>query len=168
MESAGGTVLALDMARKLGWCAGTPGARPHYGSVALGGQSRAQVYASLLDYLADAAALHRPDRIVAEAPLGHMAHRSEDVALLLYGFRAQLELFAYDCSIPVEFVPFHQPRSAVLGRSNFPKGTAKVAVMTWCEGHDFSPADDNAADALVLWHFATGWRRQPELKAKAA
>lgn len=163
MFPAGGSILALDMARTLGWAAGEAGARPHYGSVALGGQSRAQVYASLLDYLDDAIRLHRPARIVAEAPLGHMAHRSEDVALLLYGFRAQLELFAYDKALPVEFIPFHLPRSVVLGRANFPKGQAKIAVMTWCEAQGFSPADDNAADALVLWHFATGWKRQPEL-----
>lgn len=163
MLPAGGRILALDIARKLGWAAGEAGARPHYGSVALGGQNRAQVYASLLDYLDDAIRLHRPARIVAEAPLSHMAHRSEDVAFLLYGFKAHLELFAYDRSIPLDFVPFHQPRSAVLGRANFPKGQAKVAVMAWCEGHDFSPADDNAADALILWHHATGWKRQPDL-----
>jgi hypothetical protein len=161
----GGSVLALDMARALGWCAGEPGARPHYGRVALNGQTRAHAYAALLDYLEDAIALHRPARIVAEAPLSPQAQRSEDAALLLFGLRAQLELFAFDKAIPVAFVPFHEPRGVVLGRSNFPKGQAKIAAMTWCEAHGFSPSDDNVADALILWHHATGWRRQPGLAA---
>ena len=86
---AGGSVLALDMARTLGWCAGRPGARPHSGSVTLVGQSRAQVYAALLDYLDAAIALHQPARIVAEAPLSPQAQRSEDAALLLFGLHGR-------------------------------------------------------------------------------
>lgn len=165
--AAGGIVLTLDMARRAGWCVGAPGAKPRYGSVALGGASRGAVYASLHEFLDDARKVHGFTRIVAEAPLGPQAQRSEDAALLLFGFRAHLDLWAYDNAMPTEFVPFHEPRGTVLGRSNFPRGQAKIAVMTWCEAHGFSPADDNAADAIVLWHHATGWRRQPELREEA-
>ena len=162
-----GVVLTLDMARTCGWCVGAPGARPVYGSQTLGGVTPFDVFNSLVAFLDDRWTMFGPFRVVAESPLLHTAHRSEDTAKMLYGLWAHLGSWCADEGVKCDFVGYQEPRKNLLGRGNFPAGQAKIAVMTWCEAHGFSPADDNAADALLLWHHATGWKRQPSLKAVA-
>lgn len=149
-----GAVLALDMATRLGWACGAPRARPAYGSVLLSGRERPARYAAFLDWLAAAARIHRPARIVAEAPLASGDFAGRDAALLALGFMAHLETWAWDRSLPLELVAAGTARKAVLGRGSFARGTAKVVVTDWARREGFDPKDDNAADALVLWHYA--------------
>lgn len=146
-----GVVLTLDLARKLGWCAGAPGARPHFGTVELRGHSHGAVYAALVDWLEDAIRLHAPAEIVAEAPLVRGDHAGMDAGRLALGMIAHLELVAHDHGIRLLEEHVSRTRKAVIGRGNFAKGTAKTEVMAWCRAQGFDPPDDNAADAICLW-----------------
>jgi len=73
-------VLCLDLARKLGWCAGVPGAHPEYGTVELQGRSHGVVYADLVRWIHALIRQHHPAEITIEAPLGSiaLAERSKD------------------------------------------------------------------------------------------
>lgn len=160
-----GVVLALDLATRSGWACGAAGGPPAYGAFVLGGADRAARYAALLDWLDDAAKVHAPERIVAEAPMVTGDFRGRDAALLALGFMAHLELWAWDRAMPLQLVHSGTARKGVLGRGSFERGTAKTVVMDWARREGFSPACDNAADALLLWHHATGYRARRELVA---
>jgi hypothetical protein len=143
-------VLALDLATVTGWAIGPLGAAPVYGSIQLGGPSRAARYAALLDWLDDAQRVHGPiGEIFVEAALIHGA--GLDRARLALGLLAHLELWGFDNGARILDEMPATTRREMLGRGTFPKGEAKAAVMAWCRERGFSPADDNAADALVLW-----------------
>jgi len=144
-------VLCLDLARRLGWCAGVPGARPHYGVVELRGHTHGAVYAALVDWIEDAIRLHQPAEIVAEAPLVRGQHQGMDAGRLALGMIAHLELVAHDHGIRLLEEHVSRTRKAVMGRGNFAKGTAKDEVLAWCRAQGYEPPDHNAADAVVLW-----------------
>lgn len=150
---ADGPILTLDLAKRLGWAVGSPGARPHFGTVELRGQSHGAIYAALVDWLEDAIRLHAPAEIVAEAPLVRGEHQGIDAGRLALGMIAHLELVAHDHGIRLLEEHVARTRKAVMGRGNFAKGTAKSEVMAWCRANGFDPPDDNAADALVLWRY---------------
>lgn len=160
-----GVVLALDLATRAGWACGRQGERPAYGTILLAGQERPARYAALLDWLDDAATIHKPQRIVAEAPMVTGDFRGRDAALLALGFMAHLEMWAWDRSLPLELVAAGTARKAVLGRGTFARGTAKSVVLDWARREGFDPRDDNAADSLLLWSYATGYRAQREMVA---
>jgi hypothetical protein len=159
-------VLALDLATRFGWCVGAPDAAPRHGSVLLAGKLRAERYAALLDWLGDALAAHRFGEVVCEAPLVSGDFRGRDAAMLALGLAAHVDLWCWDRAVRLrESVAVGSARKAVLGRGSFARGTAKSVVMDWARREGFTPADDNAADAILLWHHATGYRKQRELAA---
>jgi hypothetical protein len=160
-----GVVLALDLATVTGWCVGAAAARPAHGSVALRGQDRCARYAALMDWLWDALALHGFTRVVLEAPMVTGDFRGRDAALLAIGLSEHVAFWCWDRSIRCELVAVGTARKAVLGRGSFAKGTAKGVVLDWCRREGFTPSDDNAADAILLWHHATGYRAQREMAA---
>jgi hypothetical protein len=159
-------LLALDLASTVGWCVGAPDAPPRYGSVKLAGQARAARYAALLDWLDDAQGTFGFADLVCEAPLVSGDFAGRDAALLALGFAAHVELWAWDNGVRQrDSVVVGTARKGVLGRGSFARGTAKAVVLDWARREGFSPPDDNAADALLLWHYATGYRKQREMAA---
>ena len=144
-------VLTLDLARSMGWCAGVPGHRPRFGVVHHRGQCHGEAYASLANWLEDAARVHAPGEVCFEAPLARGQHSGIAAGRLLLGMVAVVQMFCWDHSIRCTEAPVASTRKAVLGRGTFPKGTAKAEVARWCRDNGFDPPDDNAADALVLW-----------------
>lgn len=144
-------VLCLDLARQLGWAAGVPGERPRYGTVELRGTSHGAVYASLVDWLEAAIALHKPAEIIAEAPLQSGGHSGQQAAMLAFGMLAHVELICFDHGIRLLTEHVQTTRKQVMGRGHFPKGTAKDAVKEWCIAKGYAAPDDNARDALVLF-----------------
>lgn len=146
-----GVVLALDLARRLGWAAGVPGERPRSGVVQLRGQSHGEVYAALGNWLDDARIVHQPARLVFEAPLIGGQHAGINAARLALGMVAIVEQFCWDHSIECFEEHVSRTRKEVLGRGNFATGTAKAEVLAWVRGRGFDVTDDNQADSLVLW-----------------
>ena len=157
--------LALDLATVTGWACGAREERPAYGAIRLAGEGRFPRYAAVLDWLQDAHQVHRFTRIVAEAPMAAGDFRGVDAAVLGIGLAEHVGFWAWDNAVPFATVVVGTARKSVLGRGSFPRGMAKGIVLDWCRGQGFEPADDNAADAIVLWCHATGWHRQPALIA---
>lgn len=157
-----GAVLALDLATVTGWACGAPDARPVHGSVVLRGQDRCARYAALMDWLWDAQKVHGFVRVVAEAPGNY---RSRDALIQAIGLAEHAAFWCWDRSIPFRLEPSATSRKAVIGRGTFPIGAAKDAVAQWCRGEGYTPGDDNAADAILIWHHATGYRAQREMAA---
>ncbi|MEJ1938207.1 hypothetical protein WDZ92_49065, partial [Nostoc sp. NIES-2111] len=87
-------VLCLDLARKMGWCVGIPGAHPDYGSLELRGQSHAVVYAELVRWIHAIIQRHQPAEIAIEAPLG--SSQGTSTTRLAYGLAAHLHLLAHE------------------------------------------------------------------------
>ncbi|MEO3475767.1 hypothetical protein AAFN86_28205 [Roseomonas sp. CAU 1739] len=142
-------VLCLDLARKFGWCVGVPGAHPEYGTVELQGRSHGVVYADLVRWIHALIRQHHPAEIAIEAPLGSTQGLSS--TRLAYGLAAHLHLLAHQHGIAVREEPVWRTRREVMGRGDFPAGTAKTEAIAWCRAHGFAPSDDNAADAIVLF-----------------
>lgn len=152
-----GSVLALDLATRMGWAFGATSRVPQCGVVHLSGHEPGAVFASCVDAVADLIDLHQPARIVAEAPLPVQAQTHGRTAEHQFGLHAVLQLLAYRRSIPSKLIRADTARLSMLGRSRFGgRDGAKAAVMSWCRERGFSPPDDNAADALVLLHHAMG------------
>nr|WP_246521921.1 DUF3631 domain-containing protein [Neoroseomonas terrae] len=138
-------VLALDLARKFGWCAGVPGAHPEYGTVELQGRAHGVVYSDLIRWIHALIRQHHPAEIAIEAPLGSGGSSTTRLAC---GLAAHLQLIAHQEGIPVREEPVWRTRREVLGRSDFPAGTAKSEAVAWCRANGFAPGDDNAAEVI--------------------
>lgn len=159
-------LLALDLGTRMGWCVTGPDGLPRHGSVLLEGRERPARYAALLDWLDDARGVHGFTELVCEAPLISGDFAGKDAALLALGFAAHVELWCWDNAVRQrQSVVVGTARKAVLGRGSFAKGTAKGVVLDWARREGFEPGDDNAADSLLLWAYATGYRRQREMAA---
>jgi hypothetical protein len=159
-----GPILTLDLAKKLGWCAGVPGQTPRFGTVQLRGSCHGEVYAALGNWLEDARQVHAPATIIFEAPLVSGQHLGMNAARLAFGMVGQVELFCWDNSITCLEEHVGRTRKAVMGRGSFPKGKAKEEVARWLADRGYRPGDDNAADALLLFLHVeqTAGIRQPE------
>lgn len=155
-----GSVLCLDLATQMGWCEGEPGQKPTSGTVRLApqGSSPAAVYGGLIDWLATRLTTFRYRMVVFEAPLDprwQKQPRSAATGRLLLGLCGITEGVCYQTGhhrvweANVQDVRYH-----VLG-ARPPAGEGKKLVMQRLKllGHEFS--DDNEADAIAVWLYAT-------------
>lgn len=146
--------LALDLATRSGWAFGSPGCRPACGSIDLprGGGTAAlgAVNAALADALGDLLKMHKPTRLIFEAPAMHMAGRSPHTARLLIYLAGVTELVAYRWSLPCFEAQVQTVRAKLGIRRAEGDRDWKVAVMRWCVTQGWQPRDDNQADALAL------------------
>lgn len=160
MQKGGGgraapVALALDLATFTGWAIGPLDRRPRHGAWQLRGKTPGERYGALYNALADLITLERPASITFEAAIPRSAGADGAKAgILLMGFVAIVELVAFDQGrIPTFTEGVPETRKKILGRGGgFGDAGPKPVVMAWCRAHGFDPADDNAADALVLWH----------------
>jgi hypothetical protein len=99
-------------------------------------------------------AVARPGLVVYEAPLPHVAPRmmssSVNTVSLQFGLAKVVEMIAYEQSVRCEEASCRDARQKVLGHQ--PKD-GKAGVIAWCINQGWSPADDNAADALLLLRY---------------
>jgi hypothetical protein len=153
-------ILALDLASRTGWACGFPDdARPCAGSVrfARPGVSLGAIYAGCRQWLADFVVADPNVRlIVFEAPMApqHMAgFTTAHVIRILIGLCAVVEEFAYARGYDVREAKVSDVREHFLGRNRLKRKEAKSSTIEACHRLGWSPADDNAADALALWHY---------------
>lgn len=144
------TVLALDLASSTGWACGVDSGKPRSGVWLLGlnGQ-HGHYFSALAARLEDAIATLAPSLIIAEAPLPPQRMSSSTVARVLIGLIAVAEMIAYERSVKFVEASCSDARQMVLGRPRVPKS----AVVAWCRDQGWRPADDNAADALLLLRY---------------
>lgn len=164
-----GVILCLDLATRMGWACGVPGGTPRSGSVRLAppGSDHGMIAAGFIKWLHDFNALEHPRAVFFEAPLNPfvMGGRSnfETVQVLLglpFALRGVCSLLA----IPrVEAAAISDIRKHFLGKQRLSGADAKRAVMAMCRNEGWEPADDNAADALALFSYASA-----QLKPKTA
>lgn len=156
-----GGILALDLARNAGWAYGLAGTERQrarsfgvwdLGSAARGGNGA--VFATLADWLGDAFKMYRPSLVIMEAPLPPGGQTHANTARLLLGYCNVVELLCYRWSIPIREQGAATVRKRILGTAR----VEKPDIVRWCRAQGYDVADHNAADAIVLWHFAEQFR----------
>ncbi|MGY8665700.1 hypothetical protein Q3C01_25530 [Bradyrhizobium sp. UFLA05-109] len=154
-------ILALDLAARTGWALGYPNDEaPRSGSFRLAreGASMGALFSACRQLLDDLLNIE-PDikLIVFEAPMTpqQMAGRTTaDIMRRLSGLCAVVEELActrggYD----VREARVSDVRSHFIGSNRHKRDQAKALTISACHRLGWAPADDNAADALALWHF---------------
>ena len=155
-----GPVLFLDLATVTGWCEGVPGEKPISGSLRLSyqGATPAEKYAALFEFLGQRTAVTRYHTIAFEAPLDprHMGSKTNmNTARVLMGLAAITEAICgltgtrtYECHLS-------DVRKFILAGSKPAKDEMKVAVIKMVRLMGHEPKDDNEADAVAGWYYAT-------------
>lgn len=157
--SSVGPILFLDLATTTGWCEGAPGEKPVSGRFRLcrSGGDDAEAFGTLMRWLGDKLIATRYERVVYEAPVGPGMDRSGltnwKTKRRLIGLCAVVDAATYLTSHPVFEASAITIRKHVLGTGR--PVDPKKAVMAAMKLEGFAPADDNEADAIAGWIYAT-------------
>lgn len=153
-------ILALDLASRTGWACGLPNEdKPRSGSVrfAREGASLGAIYTGCRQWLADFLATNPDVRlIVFEAPMApqHMAgFTTAHIIRVLIGLCAVVEEYGHAGGYDVREAKVSDVREHFIGSNRIKRKAAKAATIEGCHGLGWAPCDDNAADALALWHY---------------
>lgn len=156
-------ILALDLAQRSGWALGSVNDTvPTSGSLrwAKEGSSMAKVFnecrVQMIDFLA-----MNPDIgiVIFEAPLIPSfkgGNTNINTIRTLMGLCAVVEelLYAYgDGRYDVREARVSDVRNHFLGSNRHKRPVAKALTLQRCRELGWKPQDDNAADALALWHY---------------
>lgn len=153
-------ICALDIASKTGVCIGESGADPTAWTCDLGkppDDRRFSNVATLAETIIDK---HRPDLIVAEAPVG-----GRQASAYLIGLVACVRGVAWRQGVKCETAHLATVRKHFLGKSlsvkHFPhlkpaaaKKAIKQEVIARCQILGWTPETDDEADALATWDWA--------------
>lgn len=182
-------ILALDMATRAGWCAGSVGKTPVFGTADFSGKlGIGEAMAKARYWLSEEASLRLPTLVVYEAPYIPVPRKPRLVRAgtevvgggagpppmnpltlrKLIGFADLVEEIAHERGIECreytsgQFTKWWTGKGAWGGRE-----AKKAAVMRLCRLHGYPVADDNQADAVALWHWAERVEA-PEIAARRA
>jgi len=155
-----GHILALDLARVTGWACGRPGDVPSSGSVifAKEGASMAAVLSGCRAWLREFLD-HKPTIrfVVFEAPLLPSFRKGKTTigtTRQQMGLAAIVEEMLYSKSgYDVREARVADIRTHFLGSNKHKREQAKRLTIAACRARGWTPADDNAADALALWDY---------------
>jgi hypothetical protein len=152
-------VLALDLATISGWAKGYVGGEPNYGSLrfAKADASENAIFNAALRWANELLAEKpRPDFIMIERLLpgdAKRGHTNSQVRDRLAGLHAIVRAMAFERGVyRIETVDVGAARRHFIGDSPA-REQAKREVMRQCRKLGWAPADDNAGDALALWHY---------------
>ncbi len=154
-------ILALDLATRSGWALGYPrDPVPYSGScrfVASEGRALGATFSACRNWLRDMLDVETDiGLIVFEAPMvpQHMDGKtSAHVIRILIGLCAVAEEIAYARKLDVREATVSDVRRHFIGTARIKRPEAKSATIAACHRLGWKPADDNAADALALWHY---------------
>lgn len=154
-------ILALDLAKQLGWAGGRPGEKPMMGSVPLGTKSLhdGSKFCVLIDWLAPMIKLQKPFRIIYEAPLltmpkdkdGKGGGNAKTMAALI-GYANMVDMLACRWNVEVVKSASSTARKHFIGNGRHPD--PKPAVFAECRRRGWDPIDFNASDAAALFDMA--------------
>lgn len=161
-----GGVLFLDLATTTGWCEGVPGTgdRPISGTqrLAPAGSPPAAVFGGLLDFLATRLTTFRYRLVVYEAPFDPRHMKTNlNTARVLLGLPAIVEAVAYQTGhYAIREAHVNDVRKHLLGfiprREKGARGAAqKAPVIEALRARGYAPKDDNEADAIAGWIYAS-------------
>ena len=154
-----GGILALDLARQMGWAEGIPGETPTYGTHKLApeGSEPMAVFGGALDFVARRMQATRYRMLIYEAPFDPrvMGFKTNvNTARILIGLPAIVEGVAYQMGhYNIREADVNEVRFFLLGAKP-KKAEGKRLVADHLRMLGYEPQDDNASDALALWHFA--------------
>ncbi len=152
-----GGVLALDLGGVVGWCYGhLRGARPTFGHwvCKLEGELEGERYLRLSNVLWETFDRLKPDRLIIERALRAGAMHNDFAMNQQIGMRAIALAEAARCQLAIpHFFTTDLIRHEMLGRMRFKKGKAKEAVLAWVRREGYVVANDNEADAIILWRY---------------
>jgi hypothetical protein len=153
-------ILALDPAKTTGWAIGTPGDAPIYGSTTFGsaGCSHESIFMHGLVWFSNfLKAQPGITLITMEAKLpptfvrGKTTKHTLDV---LYGLPAIFKAVARCRNVvDIREASTGDVRGHFINDRTCKRAEAKQEVMQMCRMLGWSPHDDNAGDALALWHY---------------
>jgi hypothetical protein len=154
-------ILALDLAGRTGWACGfTSDAKPASGSIrfAREGATMAAVFAGCRQWLSDFLTMEGDvGLIVFEAPITPgllQGHTNVNTIRSLIGITAIVEEFTYTRGgYDVREARVSDVRSHFIGSNRHKRAEAKAMTIAACNRLGWAPSDDNAADALALWHY---------------
>lgn len=152
------TILALDVATVTGFAVGAPGKDPIHGSVSLrsGAEHPGTKGCLLGDWIGPILTVHKPWRVVIEAPLMMMPKSGGNAATMehLIGLPYLVKVICCRRDIPVYPVASSTVRKFFLGNGR--PENPKKAVMDECRRRGWEPSDDNDADSCAVWDYACG------------
>ncbi len=151
-------ILALDLARNLGWAASRKGAAPACGTFRLAGEitDPGTGFAAACDAIADLITIHQPGLIVAERFVPPHKQKQAAIGYWLIGLVAVAQLVAWKREVPIRLVGAATARAAVLGNGH----AKKDDVIAWARCRGWTPHDDHQADAMLLLAHAHGERAE--------
>lgn len=156
-------ILALDLARNLGWAAGRRAGRPACGTFRLAGEvtDPGSGFAAACDVIADLITTHQPDCIVAERFVPPHRQTNADIGYWLIGLVAVAQLVAWKRDVPLRLTSAATARAQTLGDGH----AKKDDVIAWAVQQGWAPRDDHQADALLLLAHAHGVRAPARRRA---
>ena len=164
-------ILALDLARIVGWAVGTPtDTRPQCGSIEIvrGDASMAKLFSEWRMMLRDFLSLH-PDigLVIFESPLvpGMMGGRTNIQTIRrLIGLAAVTEELLFTLGkYDIREARVSDVRTHFLGSNRHKREQAKALTMQRCRQLGWEVTDDNQADALALWDYQIACLRRDNL-----
>lgn len=153
-------VLALDLARRMGWAEGHPGDVPRVGTVELAreGASHAAIHGGMIKWLGTRLLAFQPSAIVFEAPIPppHMRGKTNfNTTRVLLGLAAVVEGVCFCKGVHnLTEASVGDVRMHLLGRRP-PAATAKQQVISRVRMLGVDTKDPDAADAAALWFYQT-------------
>lgn len=157
------TILALDLAKNLGWAAGVKHGRPACGTFRLAGEvtDPGSGFAAACDVIADLITTHQPKAIVAERAVPPHRQTHADIGYWLIGLVSVAQLVAWKRDVPIRLTSAATARADLLGNGHAKKGD----VIAWAIQQGWQPHDDHQADALLLLAHAHGMRAERRRRA---
>ena len=137
-------ILALDFATKTGWA--TEGLSGVQVFDVKRGESPGMRFLRFRAWLTETCMLADPKVIAYEQP----HHRGGPATEVAYGFLTEVKTMAADRGI--ELMPVHSStlKKFATGKGNAPKGS----MIEEARRRGYNPADDNEADACLLYEYA--------------
>lgn len=153
-------ILAIDPARYLGWAHGEPGGTPIYGTHRLPAGKYSRRALALEGLLIDLIKGSGIEKVYAEEPLMRRAN-SFKALISTAGLASMIGVTCERLGIDLVYVPQQTWRSQFGIPTQAPRKIKnaderrkwmKAQCIARCEKLGYAPQDDNAADALGLWH----------------
>lgn len=151
--------MAFDIASNTGFAFGETGSRPRSGSIrfAPAGSDHELIFANALKWASEQMRVERPGLVIWEAPIPaafKSGFTNVNTTKILYGLPAVFGAVAHLLGVnDIREAPVQSIRRHFIGQ-NPKKAVAKKLIIAHCRSLGLSPADDNEADALAIWHYA--------------
>lgn len=167
-----GEILALDLATRVGWCAGTVDGPLSYGSFrcAPEGSQSAAIFGGAMKWLAERVLAFKPRIIVYEAPIDPRMLKkiNKDTIRRLNGMPAVIEAVAHNLGVyDVREIETGDLKHYWHNRRNLKREQVKRLTMEKMRSLGYDPQDEDAADAIAVHRYMAAVL-VPELRLEAS